>query len=74
MSQLHCCEPVISVNAADGHTSKVVSLAKKESLSGYSSAILETMHTCVTLCNQSVRGILLYAYGDATYRNSYSEK
>ena len=56
MSQLHCCELAIFENAADGHTCEVVSHANQESLSGNSSAIFETMHTCTLLCNQSVPG------------------
>ena len=56
MSQLHCCELAISENAAERHMREVVSHANKESLSGNSSAIFETMHTCITLCNQSVPG------------------
>ena len=39
---------------------EVVSHANKESLSGNSSAIFETMDTCITLCNQSVPGTKQY--------------
>ena len=60
MSQLHCCELAISENAAERHMCEVVSHANKESLSGNSSAIFETMHTCITLCNQSVPGTKQY--------------
>ena len=60
ISQLHCCELAISENAAERHMRKVVSHANKESLSGNSSAIFETMHTCITLCNQSVPGTKQY--------------
>ena len=56
MSQLHCCELAIIEIAANGHTCKVVSHANQESLSGNSSAIFEKIHTCITLCNQSVPG------------------
>ena len=60
MSQLHCCKLAISENAAERHMREVVSHANKESLSGNSSAIFETMHTCITLCNQSVPGTKQY--------------
>ena len=60
MSQLHCCELAIFENAADGHTCENVSHANQVSLSGNSSAIFETMHTCITLCNQSVPGTKQY--------------
>ena len=60
MSQLHCCELAIFETAADGHTCEIVSHANQESLSGNSSAIFETMHTCITLCNQSVSGTKQY--------------
>ena len=56
MSQLHCCKLAIFENAAEGHTCEVVTHANQESLSGNSSAIFKTMHTCITLCNQSVPG------------------
>ena len=56
MSQLHCCELASFENAADGHTCEVVTHANQERLSGNSSAIFMTMHTCITLYNQSVPG------------------
>ena len=67
MSQLRCCELAIFENAADGHTCEVVSHANRESLSGNSSAIFETMHTCITLCNQSVPGTKQHENNEPMY-------